>query len=588
MKNLDKKTIGIAAATLIVGILLGWMFFGTSSSKSGSKNESEQVKNQIWTCSMHPHVKQPEPGQCPICGMDLIPLNQDDSDENSMEIRMSPTAMQLANVQTSIVKMTKPVKEIRINGKVKADERRVYSQSSHIPGRIERLLVNATGEYVSKGQVLAYIYSPELVLAQDELFEAFKIKESQPLLFQAAKGKLMNWKLSEKQIENMLKAGKSQELFAVHADVSGVVLTKRINLGDYIKTGESLFEVADLSSIWVLFDVYENDLQWIKKGDEVTFTVNSLPGTKFKSRITFIDPVINPKTRVASARVEMVNKAQQLKPNMFVVGEIESPLHNQKEAIIVPRSSVMWTGERSVIYIKHVSESGIGFMMREVLLGASLGHSYIIEEGLEVGEEIATNGTFSIDAAAQLAGKPSMMNPNGGPANMGHNHGGGTSAKSSASQANMAEVDAIVKESLAPLFEGYLIIKEALVADNLAEAKRQTVLLLKEMNTVKMSLFKGDAHKLWMENSERSKTALNTIIKSENIGLARQGFKTLSDQFVHLAETFGPFQKTLYVQHCPMANSNLGADWLSSDQKITNPYFGKGMLTCGEVTQTIE
>src|SRR5690606_9257933 len=122
---------------------------------------------------------------------------------------------------------------------------------------------------VSKGQVLAYVYSPDLVTAQEELFEAYKIRESQPELYQAAKGKLLNWKLTEKQINNIIQSGQPQEQFPVLADVSGVVLTKRVNLGDYVQKGQSLFKIADLSKVCVLYDVYESDMQWIKKGDNV-------------------------------------------------------------------------------------------------------------------------------------------------------------------------------------------------------------------------------------------------------------------------------------------------------------------------------
>lgn len=302
MKNLNKNTIYIALGTLVLGLLLGWFFFGGTPENQTSEHQHEQSENTTWTCSMHPQIRQPEPGQCPICGMDLIPLNSESSDEeNPMEIKMSPTAMQLANVQTSVITRQKPVKEVRMNGKVKADERKISSQSSHIPGRIEKLMVSFTGEQVSKGQVLAYVYSPELVTAQEELFEAYKIKEDQPQLYQAARGKLSNWKLTEKQIDKILEASEPQEQFPVLADVSGVVLSKKVNLGDYIKKGQILFEVADLSKIWVLFDVYESDMPWIKKGNDVVFTIQSLPGETFKGNITFVDPVINPKTRVAAA-----------------------------------------------------------------------------------------------------------------------------------------------------------------------------------------------------------------------------------------------------------------------------------------------
>ncbi|MCA1758700.1 MAG: efflux RND transporter periplasmic adaptor subunit, partial [Bacteroidales bacterium] len=239
----DKKTIIIAAATLVVGLLAGWLIFGGSGSVKTHGIASQLVNTEIngetvWTCSMHPQIRQNEPGDCPICGMDLIPLEDEtDSDIDPMAISMSPTAMQLANVSTAIVGSTDPVKSVRLNGKVQSDERLVYSQSSHIPGRVEKLMVNFTGEFVKKGQVIAAVYSPDLVTAQEELFEAQKIKESQPQLFNAAKEKLKNWKLSEGQIEQILQSEAAMETFDVQADVSGYVTKKMVNPGDYIRRG---------------------------------------------------------------------------------------------------------------------------------------------------------------------------------------------------------------------------------------------------------------------------------------------------------------------------------------------------------------
>ncbi|NCT16440.1 MAG: efflux RND transporter periplasmic adaptor subunit, partial [Flavobacteriales bacterium] len=411
MKNINKNTIYIAAATLVIGLLIGWFIFGgqKNAPKDEHKHTTEIAGETIWTCSMHPQIRKNEPGDCPICGMDLIPLeNEQEGEIDPMAISMSPTAMQLANVSTALVGKMKPIKQVRLNGKVQVDERLVYSQSSHIPGRVEKLMVNFTGEFVNKGQTIASVYSPELVMAQEELFEAQKMMETQPQLFNAAKEKLKNWKLSDNQIEGILKNGKIQEEFPIQADVSGYVTKKIINLGDYVRKGETLYEIANLSKVWVLFDVYESDISWIKKGDNITFTISSLPGESFEASITYLDPVIDPKTRVAKARIEYNNTTEKLKPEMFVSGVVEAKLTNKSNSLVVPKTAVMWTGKRSVVYVKNTNAKGVSFIMRDVTLGAALGDSYIIKEGLEEGEEIAVNGTFSIDAAAQLAGKPSM------------------------------------------------------------------------------------------------------------------------------------------------------------------------------------
>lgn len=593
--KLNKKQTYIYVGILLIGGLIGY-FINTSAhqqiDESAHQLDSDS-KNQIWTCSMHPQIRQPEPGQCPICGMDLIPLADDgDSEENPMEIKMSPTAMQLANVQTSIIIKKKPIKKVRMNGKIKADERSVFSQSSHIPGRIEKLMVSFTGESVQKGQVLAYIYSPELITAQEELFEAQKIKETQPGLFEAAKEKLKNWKLTETQINQILEKGTIQEQFPILADVSGIVLTKKVNLGDYIQKGQSIYEVANLNTIWVLFDVYESDIPWVKIGDKVQFTVQSLPGEVFNGKISFIDPVINPKTRVASARLEMNNTGMRLKPDMFVLGTIESTIHNEKEALIVPKSAVMWTGERSVVYVKNTNAKGVSFMMREVTLGAALGDSYVIKEGLEIGEEIATNGAFSIDAAAQLAGKPSMMNPEGGVVMTGHNHGGGnkptTATTDHSSHSKNISVSSKAKAELKPLFTAYFKLKDALVNDNLENAITASKEMGSVLSKVNMGVFTGEAHNVWMKHSSTLEKELRTANDTKEIGKMRTSFKNISDQMVMLVKTFGAIDQPVFVDYCPMADSEKGAEWLSTEKEIKNPYFGASMLTCGEIKQTIK
>ena len=592
MKNINKTTVIIAISTLVIGLLFGWLIFGRSNEPQADEhNHSTTAESEtIWTCSMHPQIRQNEPGDCPLCGMDLIPLESTDVELDPMAVNMSPTAMQLAQVQTMVVDNGKTNKSIRLNGKVQADERLLSTQSSHIPGRIEKLSVNFTGEFVSAGQVLANVYSPELVTAQEELFEAKKIKESQPALFNAAKEKLKNWKLSDKQIDQIVASNKSIEQFPILANVSGYVTKKMVNLGDYIKQGEALYEIADLSKVWVLFDVYESDMTWINKGDAVIYTVQSIPGKTFKGRISYIDPVIDPKTRVAKARLEATNKGLMLKPEMFATGTIEAITNTGNASLIVPKTAVMWTGKRSVVYVMQMSAQGVSFVMREVTLGPELGESYVIEEGLQPGEEIAINGTFSIDAAAQLAGKPSMMNPEGGVAMTGHNHGGNTNSNMetmpvSSKKTTLSE-DA--KKSLQPLFDNYFKLKDALASDDFEDAKASGVAMNNSLGKIDMNLFKGDAHSLWMQQSTALKPSLQHIEHLGDIKAIRGKFISISNLMIAIAESFAPLSTAIYIQNCPMADSNKGADWLSLDKEIQNPYFGESMLSCGENTKTIK
>jgi len=273
------------------------------------------------------------------------------------------------------------------------------------------------------GQTLAIIYSPEVITAQQELLEAAKTKSIQPAIYEAAKEKLRQWKLTDEQIAAIETSGTVQPTLEIVSNTTGVVMERLVNEGDYVSQGTIFYRIADLSKVWVMFDAYESDLQFLKKNDKMKFMLKAYPGTDFTGIIAFIDPVIDPVTRVAKVRVEADNRSGKLKPEMFATGIVQTALSGYSNEIVVPRSALLWTGVRSVVYVKQTGTKEPVFRMREVTLGPSLGDGWIVKEGLTEGEEVVTNGTFSVDAAAQLEGKPSMMNPSGGAASAGHDHG---------------------------------------------------------------------------------------------------------------------------------------------------------------------
>ena len=587
-----KKQYIIYAILLLFGGTIGYFLNSSSTKNNESHRIEDDIKNEIWTCSMHPQIRKNEAGDCPICGMDLIPLQEDDSQNDAFAIRMSPTAMQLANIQTAKVGKMKPIKTVSLNGKIQADERQIFTQLTHIEGRIENLKVNFTGEYISKGTQIATIYSPKLLTAQQELFEVQKIKDTQPELFNAAKEKLKSWKLTENQINELLETGTTREEFPILADVSGYVIDKMVNLGDYVRQGEGLYRVANLSQVWVLFDIYESELAWIQKGDKVNYSIESLPSQNFEGTISFIDPFIDPKTRVAQARVIVPNSDLKLKPEMFVSGEVKADLASNNtsknkesqnsEKITIPKTSVMWTGERSVVYVRQESEKGIDFVMREVKLGLALGDSYIIEEGLQEGEEIAINGTFSIDAAAQLAGKPSMMN------SKEIEKTETTTKNKDKNPIKKTSISKTAKKSLEPVYDAYFELKNALTKDDLPTAKKASEKMTSSLAKINMSLFGGESHNLYMKYSSNLKEELQHLPHVEKIEAARQKFQAISETMVAMSQSFEPLENIIYVQFCPMADNNKGANWISKDKEIKNPYFGKSMLTCGEVSLEIK
>jgi Cu(I)/Ag(I) efflux system membrane fusion protein len=588
------KNILKMAGILFVGLLLGWLLFGGNKAEdAGHDHPTEVSEHTTWTCSMHPQIRSSEPGKCPICGMDLIPLETEGSEVAQNAIQMTEDAMKLANIQTMLVGAREAQKEVRLNGKVQVDERKLYQQPTHIPGRIEQLNINFTGEKINRGQVLAMIYSPDLVTAQEELLQANTIKNAQPELFEAAKQKLSNWKIGDGTINKILGSGAVIQRFPISADVSGIVMNKKVEVGDYVERGMPLYEIADLSSVWVLFDIYETDMPWVKIGDRVSYTMQSFPGETFEGKISFIDPIIDPKTRVASARVEVKNVDNRLKPEMFVTGTLKSNLGSTtSKEIVVPKSAVMWTGERSIVYVMEVVGNKVNFILREVVLGPSLGEAYVIKSGLQNGDEIVVNGTFTVDAASQLAGKPSMMNPQGGSAMTGHDHGSMISPSSSPpgkkTADNFMPIGQKAKNALKPLFTAYFSMKDALSNDQVKEAEISASNLLKGIEGVDMTLFEEESHRKWMDLSSELKNALRPVGHSKTIAEVRMAFQQISNVMIRLENTFRPSGETTYVIHCPMADSNKGADWLSTSKEIRNPYFGQSMLTCGEVTKEIK
>ncbi len=402
----------IVSITFVIGIFLGWLFFHSSPIEVATFEYSSEASGvKIWTCAMHTQIRIDKRGRCPICGMALIPIGHLGSSSPDPEaLLMSREAIQLANVQTTIVSMQNPTKEIRLSGKVLADERLLQNQVAFFSGRIEKLLINFTGEAVRKGQPLILIYSPELITAQQEFLEAVKSRQVQPEIYAATYEKLLQWKLTNKQIAALESSGIIKSAIEVESTTQGVVTARRVNTGDYVNQGTVLFEVTDLSSVWVNLDAYESDLPFLKKGDSVEFKVQAIPGSTYRGLVNFIDPYLDPVNRVAKVRVEISNSGGLLKPEMFVAGLVRTGVEKFRNKLVIPRSAVLWGGKRSVVYLKLSNKTDAVYKVREVELGLSLGDSYIVESGLKAGDEVVTQGAFSVDAAAQLEGLPSMMN----------------------------------------------------------------------------------------------------------------------------------------------------------------------------------
>ncbi|OED44435.1 efflux transporter periplasmic adaptor subunit [Flavobacteriaceae bacterium (ex Bugula neritina AB1)] len=576
-----KKNVIYTIGALGMGLFLGYLIFGTSAMEESQDNKkySSMDSKQTWSCAMHPQIVQSEPGDCPICGMDLTLSESHEEGLTLHQFRMTENAMALANIQTSIVgDIDTKSDKLKLSGKIKVNEEANVVQVTHFKGRIEELFVNSKGENVRKGQLLATVYSPELVGAQQELLTAMSLKKSQPELYNAVRNKLKLWKLTEKQINQIENSAKVKEVFPIYATVSGVVSMKMVETGDYVKRGQILYKISDLSTVWATFDAYENQISLLKEGQKVSIKTNAYVNKDFNTNISFIDPVLNTKTRTITIRSELDNKDAIFKPGMFVEGvvSINSMEGKEKNEIMVPKSAVLWTGKRSVVYIKTVSDQPI-FEMREVILGMPRGEQYVILEGVKNGEEIVTNGTFTVDAAAQLQGKKSMMNKR---------EVSGIVKDLQSNEDTDIEVeltDEFQKQFIA-ILSSYFLLKDALVASDSLETCAIAKTMVKEFRDLKTS----DLSELEYAYSSKIEKELKAISKNDNLANQRAHFVNLNENISIVLKGIRVVPNTFYVQKCPMANNNKGAVWISKEKEIKNPYFGEEMLACGSVINVLK
>ena len=566
MKN-TKQILIIALGCLFFGAIIGWSI--SSSSGDGHEGHGHEAGDgTIFTCSMHPQIRQDEPGQCPLCGMALTPLQARGSgDINPYVLEMTPEAMALSNVMVTRVGSGGGAQEIRLSGKIQPDEQRVNSLAANYGGRIDRLFVNFTGQEVRRGERLATIYSPDLINAQKELLETARMRDTNPELYQAARERLRLWNVPEQQIRSIEERGEVTTQFDVFADASGVVTARNVAVGDFISRGTVLFDIVDLSRVWVMLDAYESDLGFIKRGDQLTFSVNAYPGREFTGTIDFIDPVINPDTRTLTVRAEVPNPGGVLKPEMFVTANVKSRTPVGESAILIPKTALLWTGKRSIVYVQRGDRTAPAFEMVEVELGPRVGDQYQILSGLEAGDQVVSNGVFAIDAAAQLTGNYSMMNR---------------------PEIKTLEVPEAFRRQFTELLGEYLALKDQLVLTDPAAASKRASNMRQSYRKVDMSLLSPSAHPTWMELTAPIERSMASIEKSTEVKAQRDAFEVLSTHMIEAVEYFGTEKDKVFKQFCPMAFDNRGAYWLSGESEIRNPYYGDMMLTCGEVRGVYE
>ncbi len=459
---------------LLLGVFAAGWFTKVLVTPEGTYTPSTKVQpnEAIWTCSMHPQVRQPQPGKCPLCGMDLIPVGGSDSHASGV-IEFTPDAVKLMEIQTSRVERKSVATDIRLIGKIDYDQTRIKSITAWTGGRLDRLFVDYTGMTVRKGDHMVQLYSPELISAQTELLEAVKsvqniasnssdlIRRSIEGTLKASEEKLRLLGITDEQIQQIKTSGQILDHLTINSPIGGVVIDKMANEGMYVDTGMAIYTIADLSKLWLILDAYESDLKWLRYGQKVEFTTESIPGQTFEAVVSFISPVLNEMTRTVKIRAVVDNTDSTLKPGMFIRAKIHSPIaangsiiepslmgkyicpmHGEiihdapgvcdicgmklaaaqelgyqtvsepnQLPLVIPATAPLITGRKlnkAIVYIKVAGEHP-SFLGKEITLGPKAGDVYIVESGLMEGEDVVTNGAFKIDSAAQIQAMPSMM-----------------------------------------------------------------------------------------------------------------------------------------------------------------------------------
>jgi len=583
----------IGGILLLIGMSIGWFLKPGSTHDSAKMNhhheESTPQNNddEIWTCSMHPQIRQNEPSLCPICEMDLIPLDNSMGNDDPTLLRMTSEAVKLAQIETFIVGAGKSNESgfdedsnpfINADGTVKLDERTVKSQTAHLSGRIDEMTVTFAGQYVSAGQKIATLYSTDLMAASQELITASQYDDRVEGLKNAAKQKLKNWKLTDEQIQRILNNGVPIETIDIYADHSGYVLEKKRSQGDYVRLGEALYTLGSTGRLWLVFDVFESDLSVVEKGNQITFTTPAIPNEIFNAKVSYIDPLLNANTRTATVRAEITNRNNSLKPGMLLQGKIEASKILAKNAagnlIVIPNSAILWTGDRSVVYVQLPDQEVPTYEFREVVVTNRGYESSVIASGVEIGDEVVTHGAFAVDAAAQLNNNFSMMNRE-------------VSVKKEQVAGRVPSfvqsTPTIFRQQLDNAILNYLDIKNALVRTDADEASLSADFFLQSLENIDMTLLTEDAHRHWMEQLNALKSHGENIKNSLKVEKQRDQFDYLSQTMINVVKAFGTHERTYYIQYCPMAKDDQGADWISAEKEIKNPYFGDRMMKCGSL-----
>lgn len=402
-------------AGLGILLLLSVLVFGVVTwRQQAPESDTAEAAADLYTCPMHPSVISDRPGACPVCGMSLVKKTTGKSNTQNEDVRkhamiLSGDQQAAAGVATVVATVKSMTKVLHATGVIDYPEPNFRHISMRFPGRIERLFLTSVGQMVNKGDRVAEIFSPEAISAQHEYLLALQSMEAAETtggafqsnssdLLAESKAKLLRWGFTNAQLENLEKTRMVSDTITIYSPISGIVLKKNVDPQHYSPVGEDLYDVADISTVWLHLDIYERDVPLLRPGTSVEATGEALPGKVIKGTVTFISPVVDPTTRTVRVRVVLPNPGLDLKIGMFMTARIISRI---PESLVLPSTAVISTGNNEIVWVK-TSENM--FEPRSVEVGIRTHSEVQIVKGISKGEQVVSSGGYLIDSESQLAG----------------------------------------------------------------------------------------------------------------------------------------------------------------------------------------
>lgn len=581
---------------LLIGFLAASLIFGlrscgseTAEAPEAHGHEGHDAQATTWTCSMHPQIQQPEPGSCPICGMELIPNSPSSANRNDGpgRVTLSPRAVKIAQLRTSPVRRQESASgKVRLLGRVEPNEKTLRNVTAWTGGRIDRLYVNTTGERVKGGQSIASLYSPEIYAAHQDLITAGAQLERMKAgaessraaaraALNAARQRLSLLGVPDSELARMEKKTQPTTSVSIRSPFSGTVMERFATEGSYVETGARLYSIANLDTLWIQLDAYESDLSLLSLEQRVRVEVEAYPGESFDGVITFIDPTLDERRRTSQVRVEVDNSDGRLRPGMFAEAVVSAETEEGTAApLVIPASAPLFTGRRAIVYVEVPGGEGLAYDARSVRLGPRLGDVYPVVAGLSEGERVVTRGAFALDADLQIRGGESMMaSPDDDEPGMWD---------------DVVHLSRSELRKLKGTLAAYLAVQRALASDDLALAQKAATKVIEEIASVELKGPSG-TETSWAHVSTTMRAGARHVTQANSLEHARKGFEDLSGGAIMLLRTLGnPLDSSLVQAHCPMARGSQGASWVQEGEEIDNAYFGEQMLSCGDVAHKIE